>query len=148
MWIILCVHKAVCEDTVVHQMLVYKRLGDFRGPLFVFTNMVLKARLCSRRLCSRCLYTSVWAIFVDHSLCSSRGSGRHGCAPDACIQSSRRFPWTVVCVHEHGSQGTVVQQMFVHKRLGDFRGPLYRLTSILLWMHVESKCAHGQDAST
>ena len=27
LWTILCVHKAVCEYTVVQQMLVYKRLG-------------------------------------------------------------------------------------------------------------------------
>ena len=64
-WTVLCVHKAVSQGAVVHQMLVYKRLRDLSGPFCVFINLFLKTRLFAK-----CLYTSVWAILVDRALCS------------------------------------------------------------------------------
>ena len=89
-------------------------MGDFRGPLYVFTNIFLKTFF----------------------------------APDACMQASGRFVSTILCVHKAVCEDTVVHQMLVYKRLGDFRGPLYVFTNIFVQMHVEPRCAHGQDAAT
>jgi len=111
----------------VHEKLVYKRLGDFCGPLYAVIKLFLK-----RWLCTRSLYTSVWAIFVDRYMCSSNCFSGSGCAPEACIQASGRFLWTVLCAHKHVSQEVVVHEKLVYKRLGDFCGPLYVFIKLFL----------------
>ena len=79
-------------------------------------------KLClPTRLCTKCLYTSIWGISMDKSMCSYSYFSRRGCTPDACIQTSGGFSWTVLCVHKVVSPDTVVHQTFVYKRLGDFR---------------------------
>ena len=42
-------------------MLVCKYLGDLCGPFYVLIELFVK-----KRLCAKCLYTSIWAICVPH----------------------------------------------------------------------------------
>jgi hypothetical protein len=60
-----CVNKDFSEDEVVHHLLVDKCQGDFSGPSFVFSKMLLEMDLCSI-----CLYVSARAISVDRPACS------------------------------------------------------------------------------
>ena len=96
------------------------------------TEYVLIKLFLKRWLCTRSLYTSVWAIFVDRYMCSSNCFSGSGCAREACIQASGRFLWTVLCAHKTISQEVVVHEKLVYKRLDDFCGPLYVLIKLFL----------------
>jgi len=108
-------------------MLVYKLKGDFSLPFYVFIKLFLIMVLCTR-----CLYTSVWAMFVDRYMCSSNCFSGSGCAREACIQASGRCLWTVICAHKSISLEVVVHEKLVYKRLGDVCGPWYVLIKLFL----------------
>ena len=130
LWYEILVYERLGEigRLLAHQMFIYKHPSDFCGPVFVFLKLFLKtwSMLCVhrvvsqdmavRRLYTTCLYTTIWAIFVD------------------------RF-----CVHRAVSQddicATVVYQMLVYKHLGDFRAPCFVLTKLFLKTCLCNVCA-------